>query len=164
MSQSPLLILPHLSFETLFLYETFPEPPGPPASAGNSSSTATCNTRSVVLKVDPHQQWHYQGMCYKCIFLAPLNQKLGGGGWKVVSSPYEPRLEVTVMQECNETQSLDYTCSLCLSSPGNAEPFKGRNVFIFVFLMFGLVSTMWNKLAKSLLSEWIHALISPDFI
>lgn len=62
-SQSPLLILSHVFFETLFLYETFPEPPGPPASAGNSSSASACNTRPVVLKVDPHRQRHYPGTC-----------------------------------------------------------------------------------------------------
>lgn len=46
----------------------------------------------------------------------------------------------------------------------NCEPSKGRNSFIFVSLVFCPISNMWDKLAKGLLNELMHAGTSADFI
>lgn len=63
-----------------------------------------------------------------------------------------------------DNQPLSRLVTQTLSSPVNCEPSKGRNSFIFVSLVFCPISNMWDKQAKGLLNELMHAGTSADFI
>lgn len=46
----------------------------------------------------------------------------------------------------------------------DCEPVEGRSLFIFVSLVFGPISSTWDKVAKCLLNEIMRVQMSTDFM